>query len=278
MTERIKGEPMNPQENPFDLKGRIAIVTGAGQSVGRGIAHMLAASNAGGIAVNDYFADRAEAVVAEIREMGVNAFPMVCDVSDYEAVKVSVAQVERALGPVSILVNNAGNGGPSGYQTEFPLFWNTEPQDWDKFLKVNLYGVMYCTRAVLPGMAERKYGRLITIISDASRTTEPRMASYCAAKAGAAGFMRGIAGDAGRYGITANNISISTMEPPNMTPERREARMASDAVKAQLSRYVIRRFGQPSDVAAVTLLLASDAGSWITGQTYPVNGGYLVSL
>jgi NAD(P)-dependent dehydrogenase (short-subunit alcohol dehydrogenase family) len=269
---------MNLQDSPFDLKGRVAIVTGAGQSVGRGIAHVLAAHNAGGIAVNDYFADRAEAVVAEIREMGVKAVPMVCDVSDYEAVKAGVAQVERELGPVSILVNNAGNAGPSGYQKEFPLFWTTEPADWDRFFKVNLFGVMYCTRAVLPGMVERKHGRIVTIISDASRTTESRMADYCAAKAGAAGFMRGIAGDGGRFGVTANNISISTIDPPNMTPERREARMTSDAVKAQLSKYVIRRFGQPSDVAGVALLLASDAGAWITGQTYPVNGGYLVSL
>lgn len=268
---------MNTQDSPFDLKGRVAVVTGAGQSVGRGIAHMLAAHNAA-VAVNDFFADRAETVVAEIREMGGKAFPMVCDVSDYEAVKAGVAQVEQDLGPVSILVNNAGNIGPSGYQKEFPLFWTTEPADWDKFFKVNLFGVMHCSRAVLPGMAERKHGRIVTIISDASRTTEPRMADYCAAKAGAAGFMRGIAGDGGRYGITANSISIATMEHPNMTPEQRDARMASDAVKAQLSKYVIRRFGKPSDVAAVALLLSSDAGGWITGQTYAVDGGYLVSL
>jgi NAD(P)-dependent dehydrogenase (short-subunit alcohol dehydrogenase family) len=269
---------MNEHDSPFDLKGRIAMVTGAGQSVGRGIAHTLAAHNAGGVVVNDYFADRAEAVVAEIKAMGVKAVPMVCDISDYEAVQAGVALAEQALGPISILVNNAGNMGPSGYQTEFPLFWTTGPDEWEKFFNVNLYGAMYCARAVLPGMAERQYGRLITIISDASRTTEPRMAAYCAAKAGAAGFMRGIAGDGGRFGITANNISISTMEPPGTTPEQREARMASQETKARLSKYVIRRFGMPSDVAAVALLLASDAGSWITGQTYPVNGGYLVSL
>jgi NAD(P)-dependent dehydrogenase (short-subunit alcohol dehydrogenase family) len=269
---------MNAQDNPFDLKGRIAMVTGAGQSVGRGIAHTLAAHNAGGVVVNDFFADRAEAVVAEIEAMGVKAVPMICDISDYEAVQAGVAKAEGALGPISILVNNAGNMGPSGYQTEFPLFWTTGPDDWEKFFSVNLYGAMYCARAVLPGMAERKYGRLVTIISDASRTTEPRMAAYCAAKAGAAGFMRGIAGDGGRFGITANNISISTMEHPGLTPEQREARMASDAVKAQMSKYVVRRYGMPSDVAAVALLLSSDAGSWITGQTYPVNGGYLVSL
>ena len=268
---------MSSQGSPFDLKGRIAVVTGAGQGVGRGIAHMLAAHNAGGIAVNDFFADRAEAVCAEIAEIGVKATSMVCDVGDYAQVTESIAKVEDELGPVSILVNNAGNAGPSGYATEFPLFWTTEPDDWDKYFRVNLFGVMNCSRAVLPGMAERKYGRLITIVSDASRTTEQRMADYCAAKAGAAGFMRGIAGDGGRFGITANSISISTMEPA-MPAEKIEAFLALDSTKARLSKYVVRRFGKPDDVAAMALLLASDAGAWITGQTYPVNGGYSVAL
>jgi NAD(P)-dependent dehydrogenase (short-subunit alcohol dehydrogenase family) len=265
---------MNPSQSPFDLQGRVAIVTGAGQGVGRGIAQMLAAHNAGGIAVNDYFPERAAAVVAEITALGVKAVPMVCDVSDYAQVSKGVAQVERDLGPVSILVNNAGNAGPSGYQKEFPLFWETQPTDWDKFFRVNLFGVMNCCRAVTPGMAERKYGRLITIVSDAGRTTEGRMADYCAAKAGAAGFMRGLAADGGRFGITANSIALSTIAP-NETPSDSPL---SDSMKARLSHYVIRRFGKPSDVAGVALLLASDAGAWITGQTYPVNGGYTVSL
>ena len=264
---------MTIQDDTFDLKGRVAMVTGAGQSVGRGIAQQLAAHNAA-VAVNDFFADRAEAVAAEIRAAGGKAVPMVCDVSDYEGVKAGVAKVAQELGTISILVNNAGNAGPGGYDTSFPLFWQTEPKDWDKFFKVNLFGVMHCARAVLPGMVEQKYGRLITIISDASRTTEPRMADYAAAKAGAAGFMRGIAADAGRFGVTANNIAISSIQSPNMTEEA----MASERVQKQLSHYVIRRFGKPSDIAAVALLLASEASSWITGQTYPVNGGYLVSL
>jgi NAD(P)-dependent dehydrogenase (short-subunit alcohol dehydrogenase family) len=260
---------MNPGPSPFDLKGNIAIVTGAGQGVGRGIAHMLAAHNAGGIAVNDFFAERAEAVVAEITSMGVKAVPMVCDVSDYAQVSSSMARVERDLGPVSILVNNAGNAGPSGYQKEFPLFWATEPKDWDKFFRVNLFGVMNCCRAVLPGMAERKFGRLVTIVSDAGRTTEGRMADYCAAS-----FMRGLAADGGRFNITANSISLSSIATSDAPPDPAMA----ENIKARLANYVIRRFGKPSDVAAMVLLLASDAGSWITGQTYPVNGGYTVAL
>ena len=268
---------MDAADNPFDLKGRVAIVTGAGQGVGRGIAHMLAAHNAGGIAVNDFFAERAEAVVAEIEAMGVKAIPMVCDVGDYAQVSEGVARVERELGPVSILVNNAGNGGPNGYPLDFPLFWQTEPQDWDKFFRVNLFGVMNCCRAVTPGMAERKYGRIVTIVSDAGRGTEQRQADYCAAKAGAAGFMRGIAADGGRFGITANSIALASMEPP-MPPEQLSAFLASDETRQRLSKYVIRRFGQPGDIAGMALLLSSDASAWITGQTYPVNGGYSSAL
>jgi NAD(P)-dependent dehydrogenase (short-subunit alcohol dehydrogenase family) len=185
--------------------------------------------------------------------------------------------VEAELGPVSILVNNAGNGGPTGFPTAFPLFWQTEPKDWDKFFSVNLFGVMNCCRAVTPGMAQRQYGRIVTIVSDAGRNPEIRQSDYCAAKAGAAGFMRGLAADGGRYGITANSIALGTIEPV-MPPERLSQYLADDQTKKRLSKYIVRRFGQPSDIAAMTLLLASDASSWITGQTYPVNGGYTSGL
>ena len=267
---------MNTTESPFDLKGRVAIVTGAGQGVGRGIAHMLAAHNAA-VAVNDFYAERADAVVAEIEEMGGKAVPMVCDVSDYDQVSAATAKVEEALGPVSILINNAGNGGPTGFPTAFPLFWETQPKDWDKFFRVNLFGVMNCCRAVTPGMAARKYGRIVTIVSDSGRNPENRQSDYSAAKAGAAGFMRGLAADGGRYGINCNSIAISSIQPA-MSPEDREAFRTSDRSKAALSKYIIRRFGEPSDIAGMALLLSSDAASWITGQTYPVNGGYTSGL
>ena len=227
--------------------------------------------------MNDYFLDRAEAVAQDIRDAGFKAIAVQADVGDYAQVTEAVAKTERELGPVSILVNNAGNAGPQGYPLEFPLFWETEPGDWDKFMRVNLFGVMNCSRAVLPAMAQRKYGRVVTIVSDAGRTTEGRQADYRAAKAGAAGFMRGIARDGGRYGITANSIALATITP-NLPADELSAWLASDDAKQRLSEYIVRRFGDPNDVAAVALLLCSDAGAWITGQTYPVNGGYTVAL
>ena len=261
----------------FDLKGRIAMVTGAGQGVGRGIALAFARHGAGGIVVNDFHADRAGVVADEVRALGVAAHPMVADVGDLEQVRAGVAEAEAALGPLSILLNNAGNGGPDGFPREMPLFWESEPAGWHRFLHVNLFGVMNCCHTAVPGMVARGYGRVATIISDAGRMLEPRMADYAAAKAGAAGFMRGLAADAARFGVTANSIAIASMEPP-VPAEELEAFRTSARTKAQLSHYAIRRFGVPNDIAGAALLLCSDAGGWITGQTYPVNGGYSVAL
>jgi NAD(P)-dependent dehydrogenase (short-subunit alcohol dehydrogenase family) len=261
----------------FDLKSRVAMVTGAGQGVGRGIALAFAEAGAGGIVVNDFHAERAQAVAAEIEALGVKAHAMVADVGDLDQVRAGIAAAEAALGPIAILLNNAGNGGPDGFPREMPLFWETDPARWRQFLHVNLFGVMNCCHALLPGMVARGYGRIATIISDAARTLAPRQADYAAAKAGAAGFMRGIAADGARHGITANSIAIASMRLA--VPEAEwQAFLATDRTKAQLSRYAIRRYGVPEDIAGAALLLCSDAGAWITGQTYAVDGGYGVSL
>ncbi|MFC3172815.1 SDR family NAD(P)-dependent oxidoreductase [Novosphingobium bradum] len=261
----------------FNLKGRVAMVTGAGQGVGRGIALALAGSGAGGVVVNDFYADRAEAVAEEIRALGVRAMPMVGDVGDLEQVRAGVAAATAELGTISILVNNAGNGGPDGFPREMPLFWETDPAEWSRFFHVNTFGVMNCSHAVLPAMVEQRYGRILTIVSDAGRTIEGRQAAYAAAKAAAAGLMRGIAADTARFGITANSIAISSMRPP-MNPEQLEAYLASDRYKAQMTHYTIRRTGLPEDIAGTALLLCSDASSWTTGQVYPVDGGYSSAL
>jgi 3-oxoacyl-[acyl-carrier protein] reductase len=263
-------------EDPLDLGGQVAFVTGAGQSAGRGIALALAKHNAGGVAVNDYYPDRAEAVVAEIKALGVPALAVPADVGDLEAVRAAVAKATDALGPVTLLVNNAGNAGPTNQIGREPLFWEVDPADWDKFFRTNLYGVMNCCHAAIPGMIKAGKGRIVTIVSDAGRVGEPNLAPYCAAKAGAAGFMRSIAKELGRFGVTANSISLSALQPPWDDQEKLAAYLESEPAKKQVSRYIVRRFGRPDDVAAMALFLCSDASSWISGQTYPVNGGYSV--
>jgi len=261
----------------LDLDGQVALVTGAGQGVGRGIALELARHNAGGIAVNDFHAGRAEAVAAEIRALGVPAMAAVFDVCDLGAVRAAAAAIDAELGPVTILVNNAGMAGPSDKLLPSLPFWEEDPSQWGKYMGTNLYGVFNCCHAVLPGMVVAKRGRIVTIVSDAGRVGEPRQAVYSAAKAGAAGFMRSIAKEGGRHGITANSIAISAMLPPGAADDPASYE-ASDNARARLSRYTIRRFGRADDVAAMAAFLCSGASSWITGQTYPVNGGYSAAL
>jgi NAD(P)-dependent dehydrogenase (short-subunit alcohol dehydrogenase family) len=259
--------------DPLDLGGQIAFVSGAGQGAGRAIALALARHNAGGVAVNDFVAARAQAVAEEIEALGVRATAAPADVGDHAAVERAMRTAETALGSITLLVNNAGNAGPDASITRSPPFWESAPPDWERYFRTNLQGVMNCCHIALPGMIKRGTGRLVTIVSDAGRVGESGLAAYSAAKAGAAGFVRAIAKEVGRYGITSNAISLSTLEPPLAEPAKAEF-LASDAAKARLSRYVIRRFGKPDDVAAMVLFLCSGAASWITGQTYPVNGGY----
>jgi len=264
-------------DDPLDLGGQIAFVSGAGQGAGRAIALALAHHNAGGIAVNDYFADRAAAVVEEIKALGVSAHAFPADVGDHAAVTAAIKDATDTLGPVTILVNNAGNAGPTSAIGNGPLFWEESPDTWDRFFRTNLQGVMNCCHAALPGMVRQGKGRVVTIVSDAGRMGGARLAVYSAAKAGAAGFIRSLAREAGRFGITCNAVSLSTLEPPLDEPDKAKF-MASDQAKAITSGYVLRRLGKPEDVAGVTLFLCSEAAAWITGQTYPVNGGYSFAL
>jgi NAD(P)-dependent dehydrogenase (short-subunit alcohol dehydrogenase family) len=255
----------------FELDGKRALITGAGQGVGKAIALLLAEGGAE-IAVNDYFPERAEAVVAEIRAAGGKALAAPFDVTNLELVHDTI----KGIGGVDILVNNAGNAGSEGWAGLAP-FVDTTPEDWAKYLSVNLYGVMNCVHAALPAMIERKWGRVVTIVSDAARSGEPQMASYCAAKAGAAGFSRGIAHEVGRYGITVNNISLGTMKTP-ISAAMWDDPTKKDQHKVALANYVVRRPGDPEDPAWLILSLVSPRASWITGQTYPVNGGYTFAL
>jgi 3-oxoacyl-[acyl-carrier protein] reductase len=256
----------------ISLAGKRALVTGGGQGVGEGIARMFAAAGAE-VAVNDVVADRAEALAASIVADGGRAVAAPFDVTDYEAV---VAGVD-AVGGVDILVNNAGNAGTAGWAGLAKLV-DTVPADWEMYLKVNLYGVMHCVRAALPAMIERRWGRVITIVSDAGRVGESHMAAYCAAKAGAAGFGRAVAIEVGRHGITVNNIALGTMHTPVSAALWENDPENNPQAQAILQKYVIRRPGRPDDVGGLALYLASPMASWITGQTYPLNGGISFAL
>lgn len=256
----------------LDLTGKVALVTGAGQGVGAAIARYLGANGAA-VAVNDYVGERAESVAGEITAAGGRAMGVQGDVTDLESVQEMAGIVGEELGAVTVLVNNAGNAGANPSGVARSAFWESEPAEWEPFLRVNLYGVMNCCRAVIPGMIGAGHGRLITIISDAGRMGEPRLEAYSAAKAGAAGLMRALARSLGRYRITSNSVAIAFTTTPTT-----EATLADDEFRRRmLSNYIIRRVGEPEDAAGLVTFLASDAAQWITAQTYPVNGGFSVS-
>lgn len=259
----------------LDLNGRVALVTGAGQGVGRQIAlHLATAKNSGGVAVNDYYLERAESVVEEIKKAGGKAIAVQGDVTNLDNVRSFTAKAREQLGKIGILVNNAGNAGVNPSPDYRKPYWETGPEVWNSAIGVNLYGVINCTSAVVPDFIERKDGRLITIISDAGRWGDAGLEIYAGAKAGAAGFMRSNARSLGRYNVTANCIAIGMTVTPAIERRLNDKEM----LKRSLERYIIRRPGQPTDVANMALFLASDASSWITGQTYPVNGGFSLAL
>jgi len=265
-------EPTPPKL--LDLAGRIALVTGAGRGVGAQTASYLAAHGAR-VVVNDFVAARADEVAAAINVAGGVAVAVQGDVTDFDAATRMVAAAATAFGPVDVLVNNAGNAGAAPTGLTAKPFWEKDPAEWEPFLRVNLYGVLHCCRAVLPAMIEAgRGGRIITVISDAGRVGEPGLEAYSAAKAGAAGLMRALARGLGRFDITVNCVAIAATR----TPAIARAIANEDYARKMLKGYIIRRFGEPSDVAAMITFLASGAAGWITGQTYPVNGGFSVNL
>lgn len=260
--------------NILDLSGRTALVTGAGQGVGLQAAVHLAAHGAK-VVVNDYILERAEAAAAEINAEFPNAaIGLAADVSDFASVLAMAQAAKAAVGPIDTLVNNAGNVGAAAGSLSGRPFWEQDPSEWRAWTGVNFDGVLNCCRAFLPDMVAAGSGAIVNVISDAGRVGEANLEVYSGAKAGAAGFTRGIARTLGRFGVRANCVAISATR----TPATEAAFANPDFAKKALAKYVVRRFGEPSDVANMILFLASDASSWVTGQTYPVNGGFDMAM
>jgi 3-oxoacyl-[acyl-carrier protein] reductase len=250
----------------FSLAGHVALVTGAGQGVGAGIAEVLAELGAA-VAVNDLFEERASAVAGRLRQARARALPVAADVTNRAQIEAGIARVHEELGTVDILVNNAGI--PAGGM-KLSRFADSSPDDWAAMVDLNLFGVMLTSHAVLPGMLQRRHGRIVTIVSDAGRVGEPYQVVYAAAKAGAAGFSRALAKEVGGQGVTCNCLSLgSILSQDGLSDPERLAK--------QLKRYPVGRLGTPLDVAAAVAWLASDQAAWVTGQTIPVNGGYATS-
>jgi NAD(P)-dependent dehydrogenase (short-subunit alcohol dehydrogenase family) len=256
------------------ISGRVALVTGAGRGIGAEICRTLAAEGVR-IAVNDLFQDRADEAASKLRDAGAEAIGVAFDVTDYDAITSGIQAVTDELGPVDILVNNAGIPAVTtsdAIPSTGGFFAATDREQWDRTMGLITYGVLNSSRAVVEGMFERRWGRIVNVISDAGRVGEPRLVAYSMAKAGVVGFTKALAKESGRYGITVNCVSPAT----TLTDATREW------IEAQGERIMqgyplakgLGRLGQPSDIANAVAFLVSTRAEWITGQVLSVNGGY----
>jgi 3-oxoacyl-[acyl-carrier protein] reductase len=247
----------------FDLTGRVALVTGAGQGVGAGIARLLAAQGAA-VAVNDLVRDRAQETVTDITAAGGRAVAAPFDVTDYDAVSAGITDLTEAVGPVDILVNNAGNGGEHGMRPE--PFREMDPASWEGPIRVNLYGVLNCCHAVVNGMCDRGWGRIITVSSGAGTSgVAIGVSPYSAGKGGGIAFTRTLALEVAKTGVTANSIALGLMA------------MKDPKVTEHLARAIpVGRVGTPEDIAGLAIFLSSRAGAYTVGETITCDGGSIV--
>jgi len=239
------------------LTGRVAIVTGAATGLGRGIA-LLYAEEGADVAVLDRNGQGAEVVAGAIRALGPRSIALQVDVSDEAAVKTTIAAAIADLGPPDILVNNAGIATVS-------LLEDMPTAMWDEMLRVNLSSVFFCTRAVLPHMRARQYGRIINISSQLAHKGGEGMAHYAAAKAGVLGLTRSLA-----YEVTRDNIAVNAICPgPLLT----DMRLPPEWAAKKQGELVIGRQGRVEEVAPTALLLATEEAAFYVGATFNPNGG-----
>lgn len=241
------------------------MVTGAGSGIGRAIAQRLADDGLA-VAVVDLDDEAAERVADEIRQKGHQALG--CggvDVSDRDRVNRAVDRVRSELGPVLVLVNNAGVTG-------FREFMKITDDKWDRIMQVNLNGPFYCTQAALPDMIDAGWGRIVNISSSSAQSGQPYMVHYVTSKAGLIGFTKALALEVGPMGITVNTIPPGFIDTP-MLRVSEERGMLGAKVEDIAERTPVRRAGRPEDIAAACSFLVSEDASYVTGQVIGVNGG-----
>ena len=250
--------------NADEFSGKVAIVTGAGQGMGRAVAERLAAGGAR-LALNDINPGPLNETVADIKAGGGDVWAIVGNVASREDVDCLVEGALERYDEVHILVNNAGIVRPT-------RVIDIEEDEWDLVLDVNLKGTYLCSRAILPTMQKLGWGRIVNFSSTAGRRySDIGGAHYTAAKAGILGFTRHLAKEVGRYGITVNAVC------PGMIDTQMTRSAVSDAqAQAYADSYPVSRFGQPCEIAELVAFLASDKAAYITGAGLDINGGDLM--
>lgn len=247
----------------FSLEGRVALVTGAGQSVGAGIATVLARQGAT-VIVNDLTVERAEKVAAAIAEEGNRSLAAGFDVTDLDAVSTHVRESEATLGQhVDILVHNAG----VAVERTNKRFRELTPDQWSPSIDLNLYGLLNTTKVVLDGMCDSGWGRIVQVSSGSARTGQNiGVSMYAAGKSGGEGFMRHLAAEVGQFGVTANVLALGHQKDL-------EEKMPPEMIDRILETIPVGRLGDPIEVGAACAYLSSNESGGLTGQTIDFNGG-----
>jgi 2-hydroxycyclohexanecarboxyl-CoA dehydrogenase len=257
------------------LKGKNVVITGGGSNIGRAIVHALAAEGSN-ITIAELAPEQGEIVAGEVAAMNTGSRVKVIptNVTDNQQVESMVAQSIAEFGSIDVLVNNVG-------WTVDRLFLDKPRDEYEKEVQVNLWGAINCIHAVLPHMIKRQSGAVVSISSDAGRMGEYREAVYSACKAGVIALSKAIARETGRYGLRLNVVCPGLIVPPrdeSISPESMWNEMRdifTDDVLERVERnYVLRRMGTGGEIANAVVFLASDAASFITGQTLSVSGGY----
>jgi 3-oxoacyl-[acyl-carrier protein] reductase len=243
----------------IDLTGQVAFVTGSTRGIGRAIAEKLHAAGARVAIVGRKL--EASAEVAAVLGDGAQGFG--CDVAQVAQVEAAVAAAEKGLGPISILVNNAG-------LTRDNILLRLSDEDWNAVLEANLTGAFHTTRAVIKGMMKRRAGRIINITSVVGLTGNKGQANYAASKAGLIGFTKSVAREYASRNVLANCIA------PGFISTDMTAALPAEARDALLGQIALGRLGQPADIAGAVLFLSSELASYITGQVLVVDGGMVI--
>jgi len=257
----------------FGIHGQTALIVGGARGIGFAAAETLASEGAH-VAIADI--DGAAALKSAERlakECGTRVAGFQADVTDMGQVKQLIADVEAAVGPLSILINSAA-------VLDDKLFLGSEPSDWRRVIDVCLYGAMNVIHTALPGMTRRRYGRIVCLASDAARMGQARLSYYAAAKGGVVALAKSIAQEVGPTGVTLNIISPGATNTE--LRNAREAKMRSEMGEERYTRrqqavlrmYPTGRLGEPTDIASAISFLVSRQASWITGQVLSVNGGF----
>ena len=247
------------------LKDKAVIVTGGGGGIGGATCRRFAAEGAK-VAVFDIDHVSAAAVAQGIAEAGGTAQAFSCDISDHDGCQKAVREAVAAFGPIDVLVNNAG-------WDVFKPFVDTVPADWDKLIAINLTGPLNMHHAVLPGMAERKRGRIVNVSSDAARVGSSGEAVYAACKAGLIGFSKTIAREQARNGITINVVCPGVVNTKLYADYKKGARNPDKLDEAFRRAIPLGRLGEPDDLPGAICFFASDDAAFVTGQVLSVSGG-----